>query len=48
VRADYLETAIIQDIKSMYRDEQFIARVWEEANRSWKPGSAHWMPEGAA
>ncbi len=33
VRADHLESAIIQDVMTMYRDEQFIARVWEEANK---------------
>ncbi len=33
VRADLLENAILQDIKGMFRDEQFMARVWEEANR---------------
>ena len=33
VRADILETAIIQDIKAMFRDEQFMARIWEEANK---------------
>ncbi len=33
VRADPLDSAILNDIKSMFRDEQFMARVWEEANR---------------
>ena len=33
VRADHLENAIIQDIKTMYRDEQFIAQVWKEASK---------------
>ena len=33
VRADLLETAIMQDVKDIFRDEQFMARVWEEANR---------------
>ena len=33
VRADLLEAAIIQDVKTMFRDEQFVARVWEEANK---------------
>ncbi len=33
VRADLLEGAVIEDIKTMFRDEQFMARVWEEANR---------------
>ncbi|MGQ9589910.1 MAG: recombinase family protein [Planctomycetota bacterium] len=33
VRADLLESAIIKDIKSMFRDEQFMARVWAEANK---------------
>ncbi len=33
VRADLIESAIIQDVKTMYRDEQFIARIWEEANK---------------
>ena len=33
VRADLLEAAIAQDIKAMFRDEQFMARVWEQANR---------------
>ncbi len=32
-RADHLEEAIMQDIGDMFRDEQFMARVWEEANR---------------
>ncbi|MBP9032280.1 MAG: recombinase family protein [Pseudomonadales bacterium] len=33
VRAELLESAIVQDIKAMFRDEDFMARVWEEANR---------------
>ena len=33
VRADLLEAAVIQDIKAMFRDEGFMARVWAEANR---------------
>jgi site-specific DNA recombinase len=33
VRADHLEAAIIQDIKTIFRDEAFVDRVWEEANR---------------
>lgn len=33
VRADLLEAAIMQDIKTMFRDEAFMARIWEEANR---------------
>jgi site-specific DNA recombinase len=33
VRADLLETAITEDIKTMYRDEQFMARLWTEANK---------------
>jgi len=33
VRADLLETAIIEDVKGMFRDEQFMGRLWEEANR---------------
>jgi site-specific DNA recombinase len=33
VRAESLETAIIEDIKSIFRDEQFMARLWEEANK---------------
>ena len=32
-----LETAIIEDVKSMFRDEQFMARVREEANK--RPGA---------
>ena len=41
VRADLLESSILQDVKGMFRDEQFMARVWEEANRclaAEKPG----------
>ena len=33
VRADLLEAAIMQDIKTMFRDETFMARIWNEANR---------------
>jgi site-specific DNA recombinase len=33
VRADHLESAILQDIQSMLRDEQLMARIWEDANR---------------
>lgn len=33
VRADILEAAVIEDIKAMFRDEQFMARIWEEANK---------------
>ena len=28
-----MESAIVQDIKTMFRDEQFMARVWAEANK---------------
>jgi site-specific DNA recombinase len=33
VRSDILDGAIVEDLKAMFRDEQFMARVWEEANR---------------
>ncbi len=33
VRAEPLETAIIEDIKNMFRDERFMARLWAEANK---------------
>lgn len=33
LRAELLETAIIEDIKGMFRDEQFMARVCAEANK---------------
>lgn len=33
VRDDLLEAAIIEDIKSIFRDEQFMARLWAEANK---------------
>ncbi len=33
VMADILEAAVIQDIKTMFRDEQFMARIWAEANK---------------
>ncbi|HWP37352.1 MAG TPA: zinc ribbon domain-containing protein, partial [Gemmatimonadales bacterium] len=33
VRAELLETAVIEDIAAMFRDEQFMARVWAEANK---------------
>ncbi len=32
VRAELIETAIVQDIKAMFRDEQFMGQVWEQAN----------------
>jgi hypothetical protein len=32
VRAELLEAAIMQDIKTMFRDERFMARIWAEAN----------------
>jgi len=32
VRADLLEAAIIKDIRSMLRDEDFMARLWAKAN----------------
>jgi site-specific DNA recombinase len=33
VRADLLEEAVMKDVKAMFLDEQFMGRVWEEANR---------------
>ena len=33
IRGDLMEAAIIQDIKTMFRNEQFMARVWAEANK---------------
>ncbi|MFH1689291.1 MAG: recombinase family protein, partial [Candidatus Eisenbacteria bacterium] len=33
IRSDILDGAIVEDLKAMFRDEQFVARVWEEANR---------------
>ena len=33
IRADHVEATILQDIKAMFRDEPFIARVREEANK---------------
>ncbi len=33
IRADHLEPTIIEDIKTIFRDEQFMSRVWEEANK---------------
>ena len=33
IRGDLLETAIIQDLKNMFMDEQFMLRIWEEANK---------------
>ena len=33
MRAELLETAIIQDLKNMFMDEPFMARIWEEANK---------------
>lgn len=33
IRADLLEEAVMQDVREMFLDEQFMARVWEEANR---------------
>ncbi len=33
LRGDLLEAAIIEDVKSIFRDEQFMARLWEEANK---------------
>jgi site-specific DNA recombinase len=33
VRADVLENGIIEDIKAMLRNEQFLEQVWTEANR---------------
>jgi len=33
VAGDLLEKAIIEDVKGIFRDEQFMARLWEEANK---------------
>jgi hypothetical protein len=33
VRADSLEAAVIQDVKTLFRDDAFVTRVWEETNR---------------
>jgi site-specific DNA recombinase len=33
VRAELLETAIIQDLKNIFQDKQFMARIWKEANK---------------
>jgi hypothetical protein len=33
VRAELLEAAVTEDIKAMFRDEQFMARIWAEANK---------------
>lgn len=33
VRSELLESAILQDVKGIFRDEQFMARIWQEANR---------------
>lgn len=33
VRAELLESAIVQDVKAMFRDQDFMTRVWAEANR---------------
>ena len=33
VRAELLESAVIEDVKAMFRDEPFMARIWAEANR---------------
>lgn len=33
VRADLIESAILQDVRCMFRDEQFMARVWQETTR---------------
>ena len=33
VRSDLLDAAIIEDVKGMFRDEQFMGRIWEEANK---------------
>ena len=32
VRAELLESAVIEDLKVMFRDESFMARIWAEAN----------------
>jgi len=33
IRAELLEQAVFQDVRSILTDEQLMARVWEEANR---------------
>jgi hypothetical protein len=33
VRADALEATILQDIKTMFRDNDFMDRIWGEVNR---------------
>jgi site-specific DNA recombinase len=33
VRADLLETAVVQDLKAMFQDEGLMARIWAEANK---------------
>lgn len=33
VRAEFLEAAIIKDLKVMFQDEQFLARIWAKANK---------------
>lgn len=33
IRADLLDAAVIQDLKTIFQDEDFMARVWAEANR---------------
>ncbi len=33
VRADHLEDTVINDIKTLFRDEQFMNQVWEKTNR---------------
>ena len=33
MRAELLEAAVTEDIKAMFRDEQFMARIWAEANK---------------
>ena len=33
VRADLLEAGIMKDVKTVFRDEAFMARIWDEANR---------------
>ena len=33
VRGDLLEAGIMRDVKTMFRDEAFMTRIWEEANR---------------
>jgi hypothetical protein len=51
VQADLLETAVTEDIEAMLRDEQFMARIWAEANKrlgSEKPVLERVMAEGPA